>query len=149
MFGPYRRFPFRGLALVALGFLLASAFAGSAASGAAAGFGLLFALPLLMFKMFLMFMFFGALFRFAGGGWGRGRDWGHHHGPRYPHPGGPRPEKRDPVAESERRDWEESLRQAREEVRKFDTSTFPPRGPFEPPTDAPEEPRNAAPSQDA
>ena len=148
MFGPTRRFPFiRGLALVALGFLLASALAGggSAASGAAAGFGLALLIPLFLVKMLFLFMLFGAMLRFAGAGgrhrgpdgWGRG-PW-HDRRPgttggddRYPW------ERDDSTADHERdrRDWEESLRRAREELRDHDApSPRPPHG-FEPPAPA-------------
>lgn len=144
MFGPFRRFPLRGLALVAIGFLLAGALAGgSPASGAAAGFGLLFALPLLMFKMFFLFFIFGSFFRFAGGGrgWDRGA---------YDRNSGRSTEQpRDVEAEQDRRSWEESLRQAREEVQRLDTSVFPPRGPFSSPNDQPEKPSGTSSVQDA
>lgn len=141
MFGPFRRFPFRGLALVALGFLLASVLAGGAPAftGAAAGFGLLLLFPLFLFKMFFIFFVFGSLFRFAGGGWGRGRGpgWGpgHHHRSTEDTSSPPRRRWDD----EERGEWEESLRQAREELREYDNPfSAPPRG-FEPPPETTED----------
>jgi hypothetical protein len=145
MFGPYRGFPFRGLALIALGFLLASALAGggSAAAGAAAGLALL--IPLLLFKMLAVFFLFGALLRFAGGsGWRRGRRPGWDRGGPWSargdtFEGGDRsPWGRDDRSsfDRERWEWEESLRQAREELRDYDTPFPPSPGGFEPPKPA-------------
>ncbi len=145
MFGPFRRFPFRGLALVAIGFLLASALAGGAPvfAGAAAGLGFVLLLPLLLFKMLFVFFLFGALLRFVGG---RGRGWGPGWGPGRG-PGGPwhrhgeesSSGRRDRWFDEERRDWEESLRRAREEVREYDNPFSPPPRGFEPPADRSED----------
>lgn len=135
MFGPYRRFPFRGLALVALGFLLASVLAGGAPafSGAAAGVGLLLLIPLIMFKMMFMFFIFGAMLRFVGGGRGRG-PWGP--GPYGPGHRRPPSQPDDRWSEQEQRDWEESLRLAKQELRDSERRGYPTGGSdrFEPPT---------------
>ena len=127
MFGPYRRFPFRGLALVALGFLLASVLAGGAPAftGAAAGLGLVLLVPLFLFKMLFLFFLFGTFLRFAGGGrgWERGPGWGP---PRHRHRRHEDPPTGfdDRWSDREQQEWEESLRQAREELRDYD-SPFP------------------------
>ena len=74
MFGTARRFPgfpLRGLLLIALGFVLASAFAGGG-SGLLGGLGVVLLIPLFLFKMLFMFMLFGLLLRFIGPGWGPG-----------------------------------------------------------------------------
>ena len=175
MFGPYRRFPFRGLALVALGFLLASVLAGGgpALSGAAAGVGFLLVIPLIMLKMLFMFFLFGVMLRFVGGGRGRGpwgpgpyggrhhdrwnrwsdqsreHGWGQGWGPGWGNrwgsdgPGSRRPPSQpdDRWSEQEQRDWEESLRLAKEELRDSERRTYPNRPypgqgseGFEPPT---------------
>lgn len=128
MFGPFRRFPMRGLALVAIGFLLASVLAGGAPvfSGAAAGLGLALLFPLFLFKMFFLFFIFGSVLRFAGGGrgWGPGPHWGHG-GPGH-RSGGPSSEPDRERSDTDQRDWEESLRRAWEELREHDSPFSPP-----------------------
>jgi len=132
MVGPVRRFPLRGLALIALGFLLASALSGGgAAVGAATGF-LLF-LPLLALKLLFLFFLFGAVLSFAGGGWGRG-PWHHRRpyggrrrgygrggddGARWWYKGQPMSPSA-PARNPEEQEWEETLRQARREVDDLD-----------------------------
>lgn len=140
MFG-FRRFPFRAVALIAIGFLLASVLAGGpAASGVATGFGFALLLPLLFLKMLFVFFLFGALFRFAGGGgrgwetgpgWRRRGRWSSRHDDDY---GRSYRWERDPREyDRERWEWEESLRQAKEELRRYDPPyPRPPEG-FEPP----------------
>ncbi len=135
MVGPFRSFPFRGLALVALGFVLAGVLAGN---GPAAGLGFLVLVPLFLFKMFFVFLLFGTFLRLAGGGWGSGPPWGPGWGRGGPwgHRGrGSSTEDDDHSFDAERQEWEESLRQAREELREYDTPfSRPPRG-FEPADD--------------
>ncbi len=140
MIGTVRRFPFFGLILFGLGFLAASALAGTASS--MIGFALF--LPVLLFKVFLFVVFFSLLFRFLGRGrgpgWDRGPGWGR---------GGPwtrgsvgdsqphdwrcrmgreeaqwrnkgRPYQPAPPPSAEDGEWEEHLRQARREVDDLD-----------------------------
>ncbi|MGI9611411.1 MAG: hypothetical protein ACR2QO_00765 [Acidimicrobiales bacterium] len=150
MFGFRRFFPLRAILLVALGFLLASAFAGGAGSAFAfAGF-LVFGVIKLLFMLFL----FGMLFRVIGGSFGprgpwggpmrdRGRGWDglrhrHRHGRSTADSGRDRagsdgsmwwykgepidpPSATDGPADPEQQEWEEHLRQARKEVDDLDT----------------------------
>ena len=128
MFRSARRFPFYGLILFGLGFFVASALAGSGA-GSVVGFGLsLLFLPILLFKLFLLFFLFSAAMRFfAGrhrGGKGGERHGWHHHGAwreqaQWRYRGGPYPPA--PSTSSEEREWDEHMRQARREVDDLDT----------------------------
>jgi hypothetical protein len=140
MFRSVRRFPFGGLALVALGFFLASLLGGGAAAGGL-GIGLLF-LPFLLLKMFFIFLLFGAFFRFVGMGshWRGGSGW--RPGPWHERGHGVhRSEEfypwertqQDREADADRRQWEQSLREARAEVDDLDAPTPRPEGGFEPP----------------
>jgi hypothetical protein len=98
-----RGFPFAGLPIFAAGFILASLI-GSA--GTAVAF-LLF-LPLLALKFMFMFFLFGALLRFAGGGFARmgpRNSWSHQ---RY------ESTRREPTQEE--RDWARAREQARREI---------------------------------
>ena len=93
-----RRFPAFGLSLFVLGFLIASAFAGS---GVGTGVGLLLFLPFLAFKFFFFLMFVGFAARF----FSRGR----HRGRRQPRP-----------PSTEEREWDSHMRVARKEVDDLD-----------------------------
>jgi hypothetical protein len=142
MSGPFRRFPFRGLALVALGFLLASVLAGGtpAFAGAAAGLGLALVIPVFLFKMVFMVVLLGSFLRFAGGGWGRGRHPGRGPGGARYRPGDESSSVgHDRSFDRERWEWEESLRRAREELREFDTPFSRPPPGFEPPAQGSED----------
>jgi len=146
MFGFAPRFPLRGLALVAIGFVLASALIGGGpGAGVATGLGVVLLLPFLALKLLFVLFLFGALFRFAGGGWrpgprsGRGfggpwqRGWddrAHSSDEPYPWERPSQHRANDP----ERQQWEENLRQARAEVEGLDRPAPWPGDDFEPPT---------------
>jgi len=95
-----RRIPFLIPAVFILGVLASSAIGGLGGLG----LGLVFFIPLLLFKMFFAFMFFSMFFGFA-------RNW---KGPRAYGPRRPRPERQEPTQEDE--DWASAMRQARKEV---------------------------------
>lgn len=138
MFRSIRRFPLLGLAVFGLGFLLATALAGSATSTLGSAVGFAFFLPFLILKVMFMFFLFGMLLRFAGRGWGGGWSRGawSQGGPRQGHGGRPgrhgsddetqwryrgRPMRPTPPAPSpEQAEWKEHLRQARREVDDLD-----------------------------
>ncbi len=148
MFGFAPRFPLRGLALVAIGFVLASALIGGGpGAGVATGLGVALLLPFLALKLLFVLFLFGALFRFAGAGagWrpgprsGRGfggpwqRGWddrAHSSDEPYPWERPSQHRANDP----ERQQWEENLRQARAEVEGLDRPAPWPGDDFEPPT---------------
>lgn len=72
----FRRSPFGALLLVGLGFFLASAVAGSAASAVTGVLG--FAFNIFIFFLLIKFLFFGlAMFGMGRRGWGRGGPWAH------------------------------------------------------------------------
>ena len=138
-YGP--RFPLKGLALVAIGFLLANAISGGGSGAFLAG--LLF-VPLLILKMMFIIFLVSTVFRFAAGGHhhrdhyhryqGRGRHgrrshrgpWADHHqrtgsddGAQWWYKGRSMQPSSEPV-DPERLEWEEHLREARREVDDLD-----------------------------
>lgn len=160
MFGSAPRFPFRGLLLIGLGFLLASMLGGAAGTAGSIAAAILF-IPLLILKVLFFLFLFSLFFRmagaFAGGGrgpggdrgpWGPGRPHGPggrrtHHGRRttadpghWSYKGRPMTDPTPPAPSQEDAEWEESLRQARREVDDIDAPFRAPRPGGQPPADA-------------
>ena len=104
----HRRFPSRMMLFLG-GFLLAALLFGSGGAAAAAGtagvVGTLVVVPLLMLKMAFFLFVVGGLLRIAGFA-GEGR-WRHHRGQR---------PQRTGDGSTEDREWQDLLRQARQEV---------------------------------
>lgn len=139
MVGSIPHFPFKGLALVGLGVLLATVIGGAGTVGAVAA-GLLF-LPLLFLKFLFVFFMIGLFLRLAGHGHGGGhgpwrrnrhqhgrdtrgrRSWSSETGPDeavWRYRGRPMSGPMPPAPSAEQAEWEESLRQARREVDDLD-----------------------------
>ncbi|MEL7157021.1 MAG: hypothetical protein AAFN30_10520 [Actinomycetota bacterium] len=138
MAGFHPRFPFRGLALIGLGVLLAMMIGGAGSAGGVVA-GLLI-LPFLAMKLLFVFLLLGLVLRFVGPGghrhrsrWvGHGGGWDgrrRRHGGRsssddgsvWRYQGRPmRPDPSPPAPGNEGSEWEESLRQARREVDDLD-----------------------------
>lgn len=136
MFRSPRRFV-RGLALVALGFLLASMVSGSASGALAA----IFFLPILLLKIAMFVFLVGLVLKVVTGRWGPGGGWPHERGRRWDQRWSPRPPRAgdgsrwwyrgepmdtprrsapEPPVDRDRADWEESMQRARAEVEGLD-----------------------------